>query len=218
MPRLTLVVLLFAVTPAFAAQNLAMTPGPAVVVRSYGLGLSAEEFTVAARIAGTILGQTGIRVSWLQCWSGSPATFQIPADCERPVRPGELIVRLVQGGDVNAAGRYTSLGFSLVDPRAGAALVGTVYIDRVGALARGARMKSADLLARAIAHEIGHLLMGTTQHATSGLMRAVWSQAELRRKAPEDWQFSKAEAQAMRRALAARHVGATVETVIADGR
>ena len=136
MPRLTLVAILFAITPTLAAQSLETTPGPAVVVRSYGLG----------------------------------------------------------------------------------GLVATVYVDRVNAVAYVGGVDSAILLARAIAHEIGHLLMGTTQHASNGLMRAVWSQAELRRQMAADWQFSKAEAQAMRRALRNGHVGGTTETVIADGQ
>jgi hypothetical protein len=85
-------------------------------------------------------------------------------------------------------------------------------------MARVGGVDGAILLARAIAHEIGHLLMGTTQHASNGLMRAVWSQAELRRKAAADWEFSKAEAQAMRRAPRNGSVGGTTETVIAGGR
>jgi hypothetical protein len=218
MPRFTLIAILFAITPKLDAQSPQMTPGPAVVVRSYGLGLSVEEFTVAAGLAGTILGQAGLGVSWLACWSGNPAAAQIPADCERPVQANELILRLVQARDANTAGRYASLGSSVVDSHAGGGLVATVYVDRVHAVARVGGIDSATLLARAIAHEIGHLLMGTTQHASNGLMRAVWSQAELRRKAAADWQFSKAEAQAMRRALKNGHVGGTTETVIADGR
>lgn len=218
MPRLTLVALLFAISPKLAAQSLAMTPGPTVVVRSYGLGLAAEEFTVAAGLVGTILGEAGLGVSWLACWSANPATAQIPADCERPVHHDELILRLVQAKDADAASHYASMGFSVIDSHAGGGLVATVYVDRVRAVARVGGIDSATLLARAIAHEIGHLLMGTTQHAANGLMRAVWSQAEMRRKEAADWQFSKAEAQAMRRALSNGHVGGTTETVIADGR
>jgi hypothetical protein len=62
MPRLALIALLFlfAITPELAAQTLGASPRPAVVVRSYGHTSSAEEFTVAAGLAGTILGQAGL--------------------------------------------------------------------------------------------------------------------------------------------------------------
>ena len=61
-----------------------------------------------------------------------------------------------------------------------------------------------ELLGRAIAHEIGHLLLDTNQHASTGLMRATWSRSELRRDKPADWHFLGDEADTMRTALATR--------------
>ena len=40
-----------------------------------------------------------------------------------------------------------------------------------------------------IAHEIGHLLLGSTTHTPTGLMRGAWSDVELRQERPEDWVF-----------------------------
>jgi len=54
------------------------------------------------------------------------------------------------------------------------------------------------LLGRAVAHEIGHLLMGTNQHSASGIMRARWSRCDLRRGQPDQWRFMRAEMMAMR--------------------
>src|SRR6185503_14952467 len=70
-------------------------------------------------------------------------------------------------------------------------LIAKVYPDRVASLARGAGADPADLLARAIAHEIGHLLMGNSRHSARGLMRAVWSREELRRNAPPTGSFQR---------------------------
>jgi hypothetical protein len=53
----------------------------------------------------------------------------------------------------------------------------------------------------AMAHEIGHLLLGTSAHASTGLMRAIWSRDELHRHDPADWQFSSVESATMIRAL-----------------
>jgi len=47
----------------------------------------------------------------------------------------------------------------------------------------------ATLLGRAVAHEIGHLLLGTSQHADAGLMRAHWSDRELQQGSEADWTF-----------------------------
>lgn len=57
---------------------------------------------------------------------------------------------------------------------------------------------------RAIAHELGHILLGTAKHSALGLMRAKWTEHELRRGLPIDWMFSRDERQAMRGGLSAR--------------
>ena len=61
------------------------------------------------------------------------------------------------------------------------------------------------VLGRAIAHEVGHVLIGSSSHARSGLMRALWSQKELRENNPADWLFSPREISAMRHGLAIRN-------------
>lgn len=86
----------------------------------------------------------------------------------------------------------------------GPAFLATIYADLVASVARSAGVDGRTLLGRAVAHEIGHLLLGTNQHAAAGLMRATWSQADLRRKDGPGWQFQDGETQAMRRALSAR--------------
>jgi hypothetical protein len=60
------------------------------------------------------------------------------------------------------------------------------------------------LLGRAIAHEIGHLLLGTASHACAGLMRARWLTGELQRDWPLDWVLSVPEGARMRWRLMVR--------------
>lgn len=88
--------------------------------------------------------------------------------------------------------------------RARGPYLATVYADLVTGVARGAGIDARELLGRAIAHEIGHLLLGTNQHASAGLMRAVWSRVELRRDKATDWHFLDSEAGSMRAAIAVR--------------
>ena len=64
--------------------------------------------------------------------------------------------------------------------------------------ARTSRTRADVLLGRALAHEIGHLLLGTTPHASTGLMRALWSTATLKRDNADDWLFTPADAQSTR--------------------
>ena len=74
-----------------------------------------------------------------------------------------------------------SLGTALVDPATGTGVLATVYVDRVERLARGSNGDLGTLLGRAMAHEIGHLLMGRAAHAVRGLMRPRWTRAEVAR-------------------------------------
>jgi hypothetical protein len=60
---------------------------------------------------------------------------------------------------------------------------------------------AATVLGFAVAHEIGHLLLGNNAHGAAGVMRAVWSRGELQRNDPADWLFTTGESLAMARAL-----------------
>jgi hypothetical protein len=77
----------------------------------------------------------------------------------------------------------------MVEPEIGGTLA-TVFTDRIAWLAALSRAKYTDLLGRAVAHEIGHLLIGTNEHSASGLMRAIWTAAELTRNDRDDWLFT----------------------------
>ena len=93
------------------------------------------------------------------------------------------------------------LGTSLIDTRAGSGSLATIYVDRVARFARDSGTQAGVLLGRAIAHEIGHLLLGTTAHTRTGLMRAVWSSDALQRSNAADWLFTPSDARAMRDGL-----------------
>jgi len=100
------------------------------------------------------------------------------------------------------------MGFALVSPHAGPApLLATVFADRVLDVARGAGIDAGSLLGLAIGHELGHLLLSTDAHAAIGLMRARWSQSELRVTRAADWQFLTAEARMIQDEVTRRTTG-----------
>ena len=102
-----------------------------------------------------------------------------------------------------------TLGDSLIDTRLRAGSLATIYVNRVATLAGRCGVDVQTLLARAVAHEIGHLLLGTSAHASSGLMRAAWSQASLRRGRAEDWTFTVRDAHSMRETVRTRNARRT---------
>ncbi len=185
--------------PVAAVAETTDAPVRATVrVRTFNyFGVSANDLQIARTHAEGILREAGIEVSWLDC-----AVDRDP--CTQPLDGTDLMLRL-GSADQASPSRRVSMGFSLVTSENGEApRLATVHANRVTSVARGARIDMRALLGRVIAHEIGHLLLNTTQHASTGVMRAAWSRAELRRDAPGDWTFLVDEAGTMRTALAMR--------------
>ena len=170
-------------------------------MRTYTEAASAGDIRTARRTASAILERAGIQVVWLEC-----ALPDGPTDadaCAQVPRRNELVVRIVPAGAVDGRLDVDTLGSALVDVDAGMGSLATVYADRVRALAQRAGVDDAELLGRAMAHEVGHLLLGTNRHAAHGLMRASWSSVDLRGHRVQ-WFFNGKEGEAMRSGIASR--------------
>jgi len=175
-----------------------------VEVRVYDAGMMpAASQTVALRAAAGVLAAAGIEVLWRPC--GNDAAAAHAGGCDIPLRPSELSVRFVRLAGTPSASGQLQLGYSLVDTSRGEGRLATMYVDRVEWLAAQARADAVILLGFAVAHEIGHLLLGTNAHAAHGLMRAVWSRAQLQHADAGDWRFSRDEGWKMRSSLEQRN-------------
>ncbi len=86
-----------------------------------------------------------------------------------------------------------TLGFAVLDPETGRGDLTTVYVNRVLTLARRAHGSPGELLGAVIAHEIGHVLLGSQQHGRSGVMQAEWSEHTLRLERLDRMEFTSAE-------------------------
>ena len=121
-----------------------------------------------------IFQEAGIGLSWLDCWYRDKEPADAPPQCREPLGANELTLRLQAPNPVPGK-RYVSMGFSLVNLDEGVPFLATVFVDLVASISAGAAVDFRLLLGRAIAHEIGHLLLDSTRHADHGLMRAAWS-------------------------------------------
>jgi hypothetical protein len=173
-----------------------------VVIRTYTEVHSEAQIQAARRTAAAILERAGIEVAWRECALTAGPTV----GCEVAPRSNELVVRIVRATAAQSTPHFNTLGVAFVDVETGRGALATVYADRVESLAERAAADKAVLLGRAMAHEIGHLLLGTNRHTSHGLMRASWSGADLRRNAAAEWLFASREGDMMRRGLARRAV------------
>jgi hypothetical protein len=199
---LTLAVALTLPLPASAAETL----WTQVTVRVYdSTGVTASGRRLALEIARSIVSATSIELIWRSC--DGFATRESPAvrhddPCQAPLAPRELALRILRSRDTGQDIRSLPLGDALINVKTGAGVLATIYGDRVDWLAAQTGVDRDTLLGRAIAHELGHLLMATSSHAAHGLMRGVWSQEEIQRRHMKDWIFRPLEIAAIRARIA----------------
>ncbi len=195
----------FVLCVCFAAPAGAAVVDPElrIVVRTYDASVAAGDLSAARTVATTILEDAGVAVTWVSCDAGFVPRDDNP--CLAPLAANELAVRFVRLPPHLAEQDLVTLGDSLVDTRLRTGSLATIYVNRVAVLAGRCHVEVTTLLARAVAHEIGHLLLGTSAHAASGLMRAAWPQAALRRTVADDWIFTARDAHSLRDAVRVRN-------------
>jgi hypothetical protein len=79
-----------------------------------------------------------------------------------------------------------------------------VYRDRVEEVARARDVDPATVLAFAMAHEMGHLLLPAPSHAVAGIMRANWDGQNFRDMAARSLRFTPVQGNAIRVKASAR--------------
>ena len=187
-----------------------------MVVRVYNTaGLPRGEVAAAQRVADRIFKAAGIRVRWRECRTVKGPSASADDACDDVPQARELIARLVTGGADPSASMF---GYALIDATGQAGTLATVFTDRIGRAAGRLRVPRATLVGRTLAHELGHLLLGSNSHGLRGLMRAWWADTDLRRDADDDWRFLDREAANMTQALAIRAAGEMLSTATAGAR
>jgi len=196
---------LIGTTGTFALAEGRDGPLSELSVQTYNYsGVSAEELAAARRYAEAIFRRANITISWRDCRTSGRDAVDVLPNCRTDLGSDEVMLRIMTSS-TPGLDRATSLGFSLVNrENAHSAWLSSVFANRVAALASQAGIDPTLLLGRAIAHELGHLLIGSTDHARAGLMRAFWSHAELTQGSGSEWVFLEKEARAMRTSLSTR--------------
>ena len=201
------------------AVSLAAVIPDSLIARVYdNAGLLAGDRARAISRAREILTRAELDIEFRDC----PARgAKAPAVCTVPPGAGELIVRLARGANRSEAtsrndwpnsGR--ALGTSVIDASTGAGTLATVFVDRIEVMAERARADRWAMVGRVMAHEIGHLVLGSNAHSGTGLMREIWTLAELTRNRAQDWIFSSAQRETLREA---RLLGRRVTAAAARG-
>jgi hypothetical protein len=154
----------------------------------------------AERAAGDLLREAGVNAVWTECPIG-PADSR-GAACAKPLSPLDFVLNLLPRSMSDRFRlRVNVLGFA-VEPGA------FIFYDAVKDCAARQQQDLDPLLGGAIAHELGHLLLGTNSHSSSGLMSAFWSTKRLIIVQQRGLAFSSADAERLQKAVLARRLAA----------
>jgi hypothetical protein len=148
-----------------------------------------DQRRVALETAAAVMATAGVRVHWTVC----SETRSSAAGCTSLLNDTERAVRLRRTSPTWSREEIAPLGDSVVDGQSQSGVLATIYADRVEWMASRAGINRNVLLGRAIAHELGHLLLGAG-HTSTGIMRRHWTVNDLRCERPGDWEFTKEQA------------------------
>lgn len=152
----------------------------------------------AKREVTRIFRDIGIEIAWMECTGASRGDTK-KAACFESLRPTSLVIRIhPKFHDAGGTFRDSTLGFALLSAEPGRSAYGSIFYDYVEELAKQGVASRAQILGHAIAHELGHLLLGRMGHSAHGLMRARWDRQDLRLATVERLVFSPEEVETIR--------------------
>jgi hypothetical protein len=130
----------------------------------------------------------------------TPASSSLDSpDCTRFDWPTHLAVRVVPQFK-----RSTNEVFGVAFLSAeGTGCYSDVFYDRATELQTAWKVRLPDILGNVMAHELGHLLLGSNSHARTGIMRARWQGEELSLAARGGLLFTMKQSERMRAKLVA---------------
>jgi hypothetical protein len=153
---------------------------PTLTLRVYNYAhLDSGLLTSAEKIATSILKNAAEATVWVECPLSS-ADFERYPGCQQEMQTTDFVIRLLTASMASKAPVSNEpLGFAQHCPDSERGCVANIFYTKVDELTSLKGGGSARILGHAMAHELGHLLLGENAHSRSGVMRGVWSREDL---------------------------------------
>ena len=156
-----------------------------------------QVLTTAEGEATRIFRKAGVAVSWLNCPLSIQEAKANPI-CIEPCPQSRFAMRIISEIPANLA--KTSLGVALSE----SGIYATIFYARVNEYAKERIATHSQILGHAMAHEMGHLLLGPVPHARFGIMRGGWTAEDLRNITMGNFLFSPQQSGLIRQAATRR--------------
>jgi len=152
-----------------------------------------ETLNRAQHQVAKVFARAGVDIMWFNCTVH--ATIGSQPRCEPVDHPNSLILRITD----HAATATSDSAFGVAFLGAGGiGQYGDVFWNRVEELRSRSGVDDGAVLGSVLAHEMGHLLLGSNAHSISGIMKPRWNAAELRAIAEGSLMFLPEQEQRMR--------------------
>jgi hypothetical protein len=165
-----------------------------VLVHNYSQ-VSPEILIKAEERATTIFQQVGVEPVWVN-------RAQTAEDAPNPLLSQyeldqiNFVVRILPRS--RAVLKDSALGEALPCMSGEEVCFANVFYNRVEQRTNVEKISLDEVLGHAVAHELGHVLLGSNSHFRTGIMSGQWTSEELKRAAKGDLLFTSAQAQVIR--------------------
>jgi hypothetical protein len=165
------------------AQEIKVT----VLVHNYA-HLPKQILSDAKDRASLIFHKAGVEVEWADC----PLKDEDPSlypECPATVDASQLFLRILP----KTAGKMQDGGQAFV-----AARIANIFWNRVEEQAQRLNVSAARVMGHTVAHELGHLLLGSNSHSSVGIMTARWDAPTMTRICQEGLYFNSQQSELIR--------------------
>ncbi|HJZ66084.1 MAG TPA: hypothetical protein VKD70_17285 [Candidatus Acidoferrum sp.] len=161
-------------------KTKSFSAGPKLTLRVYNYaGLDPSSLASSEKVATSIFQNVGIDPVWVDCPTSKLNAVAYQA-CDSPMGPADFVLRILPRNMASKV-RHSqdALGFAQICSVSEPACELNIFYHRIDDWAtKGYRADR--ILGYAIAHEVGHILVGPS-HSDDGIMRASWSPSDLGR-------------------------------------
>jgi hypothetical protein len=177
-------------TGGSASGQTKISDNPQLIVSVYNdAGIPASVLLRAQQEVVKVFRAAGVQVEWT-----GP---RISVDSAVSGVPRELAVRIVPRSR-NLSAEIFGVAFLAPD---GGGKQADVFYDNVATFSRESARNSGVVLGCVMAHELGHLVLGSNAHSTVGLMRPRWDSEELKKMSIGQLRFEPSQTMQVRSRL-----------------
>ncbi len=152
---------------------------PSIKLRIYNYGISNTLLLRSEKEATAIFNHAGLAVGWVDCPLSAEESPSYPG-CMNTMRSTDFTIRILTMRDARRIAMHRdALGEALECQGDYSGCSAYIFYRDIQELAREWDASESEILGHALAHEIGHLLLGANSHSSEGIMRASWREQEL---------------------------------------